>query len=592
MLALDNRAVAVELLRPPNGYRLDLAILTTYTLNLETLLALPLAVFAHQDATVDELLHDPVPLLQCLRDVGQHIHVFVDETGIHIPQQQHPIVVALQDSVHMVRAPNGGVFHPKLWIARFISDNGDPRLRVAILSRNLTFDRSLDLAMVSEATPGEQRFESSESLSDLLRQLKHMRAGGSTISPKLNSQLDELGNQVARCQFPSPEGFHSPITFQASGITESATWHPTVKNSQRVLAMSPFVTKTTLNEIRELGGNNGDNRLIGRAEELDSIPCKCLEEWDEINVLVDFSSDEAETGEALHNLQLHAKFLLVENKSAATWIIGSANHTDAARSGNNVEVTAQLTGPTNRVGIDQFWDDFKKLCESYTVIDREIEVDEEERKAKDLLRRSVREFLRSHSLEITCKPSKSNNSWNLDLCGDFGAVDEGVTIRVWPISVNQKESQRLNQQMRWQKLTVPRLTSFVAFEFTARKYSDVQESFVLNLPISGLPKQHVDQVLRSLIDSTDKLLQFLRLLLGGFDELGAVSGSGSSTELGFEALFVDSLLEDLVRTASRSPKQLEPFRRLIEELQKDAQGRALIPAKLDQVWKSVESAIN
>ena len=54
------RAVAVDLLRPPENYRLDMAVLTTYTLDLETLLALPLAVLSYSDDGVNDLLADPL----------------------------------------------------------------------------------------------------------------------------------------------------------------------------------------------------------------------------------------------------------------------------------------------------------------------------------------------------------------------------------------------------------------------------------------------------------------------------------------------------------------------------------------------------
>ena len=47
MLSPDARAVAFELIRAPDGYRLDFAVLTTYTLNLEALLVLPLSILAH-----------------------------------------------------------------------------------------------------------------------------------------------------------------------------------------------------------------------------------------------------------------------------------------------------------------------------------------------------------------------------------------------------------------------------------------------------------------------------------------------------------------------------------------------------------------
>ena len=99
------------------GRRLDLAVLTTYTLDLEALLALPLAVVAHSDGGVEKLLEDPLLLLQAIRDAGDRIHVFVDETGIAVPQRNRELYATLEDSVHPVRAPGGGVFHPKVWLA-------------------------------------------------------------------------------------------------------------------------------------------------------------------------------------------------------------------------------------------------------------------------------------------------------------------------------------------------------------------------------------------------------------------------------------------------------------------------------------------
>ena len=50
----------------------------------------------------------------------------------------------LESSVHAVRGPHGGAFHPKVWVARFTEVNetvadeaAHALLRVAVLSRNL-----------------------------------------------------------------------------------------------------------------------------------------------------------------------------------------------------------------------------------------------------------------------------------------------------------------------------------------------------------------------------------------------------------------------------------------------------------------------
>ena len=82
MLSPDSRAVAFDLIPAPSGYRLDFAVLTTYTLDLEALLVLPLSVLAHPDGGLEELLADPLRLHQAIRDAGDRVHAFVDEKGM------------------------------------------------------------------------------------------------------------------------------------------------------------------------------------------------------------------------------------------------------------------------------------------------------------------------------------------------------------------------------------------------------------------------------------------------------------------------------------------------------------------------------
>ena len=219
MLSPQARTVAMELLRPPPGLRLDLAVLTTYTLDLEALLALPLAAMAHADGGVEKLLEDPLLLLQALREAGDRIHVFVDETGIAVPRRERELYATLEESVHPVRAPGGGVFHPKVWLARFTSgdERGETRLRLAVLSRNLTFDRSWDVALASEATPGRRRFASSGPLGRFTAELPKLCT--TPLPRELAERVEGLSEEVARTAFPSPEGFSdAPIAFHTMGV--------------------------------------------------------------------------------------------------------------------------------------------------------------------------------------------------------------------------------------------------------------------------------------------------------------------------------------------------------------------------------------
>ena len=367
MLLPDSRAVAFELIRPPSGYRLDFAVLTTYTLDLEALLVLPLSVLAHPDGGLEELLADPLRLHQAIREAGDRVHAFVDETGIAIPRGARPLYSMLESSVHAVRAPNGGSFHPKVWVARFTADVGDAGnakdaedaappdlLRVAILSRNLTFDRSWDVALVSEAAPrgGRRRVAASRPLGDFLSKLPQL-AATTIVDQDVAARVQTLADQVARAAFPAPDGFDSPIAFHALGLSRSRrTWQPP-SSGYRALAVAPFVNRTGLDAVGRL--SDDERILVSRREELDKLSRDALADWNEHFVLADTAQDESEdeVGTAGRDhpepvasarpAGLHAKMFAIEHGWDVTWYVGSANLTQAAFAGRNVETMASIT---------------------------------------------------------------------------------------------------------------------------------------------------------------------------------------------------------------------------------------------------------
>ena len=54
----------------------------------------------------------------------------------------------------------------------------------------------------------------------------------------------------------------------------------------------------------------------------------------------------------------------------------------------------------------------------------------------------------------------------------------------------------------------------------------------------------------------------------------------------------ETLLDDLLRAASRDPKRLESVRHLIEDLGRTGRSSTVIPADFLAVWNAVEEAIS
>ena len=597
MLAPDSRTVAFDLLRPPAGYDLDFAVLTTYTLDLEASLALPLGLVARADNGLEELLADPLLLLEALRRAGERIHIFVDRAGIAIPRQRRELYAMLEPSVHPVRAPGGGAFHPKVWVLRFLSRDGAILIRVAVLSRNLTFDRSWDIALASEGSPRSRRQTSgSRPLAELVRRLPTLCE--ESPSPSVADKVQTLADEVARTAFRAPEGFFDdPIEFHVLGIggRQAAVrlWQP-ISGGYDMIAVAPFVGSTALDTVARMG--EGERMLVSSREELDKLPDSVLAGWNRVCVISDTALDEMEDENAGRPSGLHAKFLAVEHGWDVTWWIGSANLTFAAFSGRNVEVMAALSARKGRrngnsgYGIGRFLESgFEALCEPY----RRGEPETESAEMTEALERieAARDALLDADLSVVCSPSGSN--WNWSLGGSLPPAPTDVQIKAWPISLAEEQAVPLKLPLVW-TLPIERLTRLVAFRLHVSVPGVDDIALTLSLPVEGMPEDRLHHVLRSLIGDSERFMAFLRALLGGLD--GMIDWAQGRDANGGGAPWSDvpgdeTLLEGLVRTASRDPERLEPVRRLIEDFRSTEEGRRIVPDAFLDLWSAVEEAL-
>ena len=140
-----------QILAPPAGFNLDFAVGTTYSLNLDALVGASLALGLSVE-TDSLLMNNPVCLLEALRSTGDKVALFCEGGQIHLPNRVTSLYILLEKMVFSVMtSKKRGIsgypsFHPKFWLIRYKNNNDIFRYRVIVLSRNLTFDRSWDIA--------------------------------------------------------------------------------------------------------------------------------------------------------------------------------------------------------------------------------------------------------------------------------------------------------------------------------------------------------------------------------------------------------------------------------------------------------------
>ena len=120
MLEPGKRLLYLEELRPPEGYQLDRAIATTFSLDLLSLLMTPLSMVLYESQNSDQLLRDPLSTLEAIRRSAGRIAIFCQKGRMNVSKHQQLLYNFLENIVVEVQPPGKkGVFHPKVWLVRF-----------------------------------------------------------------------------------------------------------------------------------------------------------------------------------------------------------------------------------------------------------------------------------------------------------------------------------------------------------------------------------------------------------------------------------------------------------------------------------------
>ena len=616
MLDPRDRGLLLEMLRPPSGYRLDFAVATTFSLDLLALLTAPLA-FTFFDWEDDEgrPVADPLALLEAIRRNANRLALFCQAGRISVPKQRdQPLFSYLENCVHEVAGERPtAVFHPKVWVLRYTAEAGPVRYRVLCLSRNLTFDRSWDTALVldGELVDRKNAFSRNHPLADFVAALPTL----ATRPPATATieQIDQIQNELRRVQFEPPPGYED-IAFWPLGIPGHTRW-PIKGRVDRMLVLSPFVAPAALARLAVPG--RGDI-LISRLDELSKLDAVDLAVFEKVLAMSpeadgelsdiddeDEADERAMDGSVPHGL--HAKIFIADAGWDARVWVGSANATNAAFDAN-VEFLVELTGKRSTVGIDAFLAEgdgqttFASLLQDFEPLDQPGTIDPDEKRA-EALANETRHQLSRMGLMARVVETDDPERFSVALV-DTGetrlAVDDRATVTVWPITTHQDTTGVVlaptnDPVALFPKLSVLALTSFFGVEIEARHGdSNVTLRFVLNIPIENPPAQRAEAILRSILGDRDRVLRFLLMLLADQGTEGPPDMMGKAGAFGeFEGglgTWGATLFESLVRSLARSHERIDQVADLVADLRKAPETAKLLPDDFDDIWEPIWAA--
>jgi hypothetical protein len=612
MLAPADRRLLLDVLAPPEGYALDHGVGTTYTLDLLALLRVPLAATALPwSGSGGGQVNNPFALLTALRRNAGRISLFCHAGATKVPANHIPLLAFLESSVHPVTPPTpGGLFHPKCWLLRFAPEyEGEPvRYRLLVLSRNLTFDRSWDVALSldGELLDRPRRKSPNRPLAAFFAALPAMaQAAGHDPPADVRARVDLLASEVKRVEWTLPEAFED-IAFHPIGYDGQPSWP--VADLHRLTVISPFVEARALERLA--AEVRAETSLIGRFDELSKLESATLESLNEVDVfddaasLLDVDDDGEGTVAATEAADppelsgLHAKVFIGERHRRAAVYVGSANATEAAFD-RNVELLVELDGWRSQHGTTAV----RCLLQDANLLTPfKSGAEPEPEDPSEALQRTLERT--AHALAAGALRARveavGSDRWRTVLLATR-TIDLGeIKLHARPLSQRSPQPVNLGADpaAAFAPTGLSSVTAFFALRLAVRAEDGEQQLDVaIRLPLDGAPDGRAEAVTAELLSDTDRLLRFILLLLaddGDSDRMlaeledllaertvgGSSSGKGDAGGL--------PLLEPMLRALHRAPERLEEIDRLLADMRiAGASTDRLLPPELEELWATI-----
>ena len=602
-----NRIDYGEQLIPPIGYELAYAVGTSYSLDLEALMILPVALFYAQklDGNPEELRYD---MLDAITKAADKIILFYQNGQLKVPKKYHHLMAYWENGIQPVTMPNHvSSFHPKVWIIRYESKDAPPIYRVLVTSRNLTFARDWDMAFTTDGVVTEKEQIKNRPLIHFLQYLNS--TGKKEISTSFIADL-----QMAKFELPDkfdslkfvPIGISNPETkkLYANPITTAKiVW-------DEMLIMSPFLDESTLNTIKV--ATNKKAYLLSRKEELDAVDVETLRDFDCWQFSTFFQEAEyfqelEDDGSVPLSQNLHAKFFVSMLDKIPYWYLGSANCSDPAQS-RNVEFMVELKGG-NWSGL-KTKDMFKQFTNPekadgislFTEYNSDNRVSVEEQKGIDLAIRKIKFDLTQLPIKGTATLLDGGSAYNLAIEIDATKLimPKGFEVKIKPLPEQQKATVLINAGTvnvinNFSGYAETALSIFLIFEIL--KGGTVYSQFLLPMAIE-LPNSRLNKIFTSIIDSREKFLKYLTFLLAGEETatIGDVKGNKNKavTNEGDAWAFTGTpVYEKLLVATSRYPERLKSIDALIQRLKDESSDlkEPIITAEFESFWNVFQTFI-
>lgn len=571
-----------------NGFAVDYAVCTTYSLDMPTLLSVPFMLGTMTDLT-ETTMRSPHLILETINRSAGKFAVFCNAGSIAVPQANSKVYALLERSVVQVTLPAKGSgfvnFHPKVWVVKETNpDTDESQIKLVVLSRNLTCSNDLDvvcelIGKIGNKTATKKAQAKHAPLIDFLTWLigksddriirKNMRAICEDIG--YIERFDLEGSSFVDYEFfpmgiPGYDGYNecleqSMLNHAAEMLIISPFVDMSVLN--RMISCAPMAKKTLITCHASI-----TKEMIGMFTDGIYAPKEVLTDKVEKDVVVD----------------LHEKVYYVRRTEGSY----SYNHlylgsTNATKNGfsRNVEFLLHLQFAPYKSSYDKFRGEL--INDSKECMFEKVEsIPDDNTLVADvsnelLLRKAIAALQKAQISGV-------DDSYTITIrCQENKLPDEVISI--YPLGCKGKAA-TLSNGMVFTGLSLSVLT-----EFYVLNVGDLQR--VIKLPTDGMPTEDRDKaIFRSYINTKGKFINYLAFMLTDDVEQYILESQelekklSDSTNTAKEQEISISLYEDMIRMAYRDPNCIAEIRSVIEKADK-----SVIPDHFNEMYAQFEAAI-
>jgi hypothetical protein len=576
-----------ELMAPPDGYRLSRAVGTTYSLDLDTLLGIPVALSFSHSVEVSQS-RDRIYILEALRRSIESVKVYCQKGKISVPNKQYALYALLEKMITQVNVDPFS-FHPKIWILRYSHEQNAKNIiyRLIVLSRNITFDRSWDVSLCVDGVIGTRKVQSNEPLVDFVKYLTEQ--DDFEDSQQFMKELHKVNFDLTG---KGKKSFES-LEFLPIGIPNRIEYRDLLENEcSKLFIISPFLTEQTLQKIHRLNKGGKKTILFSREGELRNIKPSSFEGISSYHLKENIVEGETLIQDEESNFQeqdIHAKVYIRENSNQTEMFLGSANCSYNAFHGN-VEFLAKLTAGTKHFKVEDVLsellpeDENSQYFQEYLPIQPKTEVDEEAQ-IKKQFDQKLRDLCQ---LPMEGQVEEKENS-NYDLIFNTTGTDTlfEIYIEVHPLTTPGLK-QPFQSHLKFKNIEEQWITRFFVFECS---YKGLTDRILLKIPVSNMPPNREKNILKAIISNTQAFLAYMNFLLGDgsmIDFLEAQLQSldkEQSTGNSRNPFISKGMFEKMLKAAAKEPHKLRSIGEVIEFFSEEEE---IIPEDFKKLYSEFE----